>query len=447
MAKRLVILGAGESGCGTALLGLTKGYDTFVSDFGKIKPRYSSELNEMGVEWESDKHTESKILNADIIVKSPGIPDKAAIIKKATEVGIKVVSEIEFAASFTDAKLIGITGTNGKTTTTLLIHHILKNAGINVGLGGNIGKSFARQVANSIQDYYVLELSSFQLDGMFECRINQAVLTNITPDHLDRYDYKLENYIQSKFRITQNQEANDQFIYCDDDTLTKQNLNSNQGNSQMLAFSINHEVQNGAFLSGSEIIVRQTKQNKEFIMPINQLTISGKHNIYNSMAAAIVVNSFEIRDDNVRKSFSDFQNVEHRMEWVGKVKGVEFINDSKATNVNSAWFALESMETSVVWIAGGTDKGNDYSMLQKLIKEKVRVIVCMGLDNSKIHQAFGSDVELIINTTSAVEAVNAAYSFAKNGETVLLSPACASFDLFNDYEDRGNQFKLAVKAL
>jgi UDP-N-acetylmuramoylalanine--D-glutamate ligase len=292
-----------------------------------------------------------------------------------------------------------------------------------------------------------LELSSFQLDGMFESRINQAVLTNITPDHLDRYDYKLENYINSKFRITQNQDETDQFIYCDDDALTTQNLNLNKGNGQMLAFSINHEVQNGAFLSGNEIIVRQTKQNKEFIMPINQLTISGKHNIYNSMAAAIVVNSFEIRNDNVRKSFSDFQNVEHRMEWVGKIKGVEFINDSKATNVNSAWFALESMETPVVWIVGGTDKGNDYSMLQELVKEKVRVIVCMGLDNSKIHQAFGNDVELIINTTSAVEAVNAAYSFAKNGDTVLLSPACASFDLFNDYEDRGNQFKLAVKAL
>jgi UDP-N-acetylmuramoylalanine--D-glutamate ligase len=418
-----------------------------VSDFGKIKPKYSDELSEMGVEWESEKHTEAKILNADIIVKSPGIPEKSPIIKKALEAGIKIVSEIEFAAGYTDAKLIGITGTNGKTTTTLLIHHILKNAGINVGLGGNIGKSFARQVANSKHDHYVLELSSFQLDGMFESRINQAVLTNITPDHLDRYDYKLENYINSKFRITQNQDETDQFIYCDDDALTTQNLNLNKGNGQMLAFSINHEVQNGAFLSGNEIIVRQTKQNKEFIMPINQLTISGKHNIYNSMAAAIVVNSFEIRNDNVRKSFSDFQNVEHRMEWVGKIKGVEFINDSKATNVNSAWFALESMETPVVWIVGGTDKGNDYSMLQELVKEKVRVIVCMGLDNSKIHQAFGNDVELIINTTSAVEAVNAAYSFAKNGDTVLLSPACASFDLFNDYEDRGNQFKLAVKAL
>jgi len=447
MTKRLVILGAGESGCGSAALGTTKGYDTFVSDFGIIKPKYIDELSKIGVEWESEKHTESKILNADLIIKSPGIPDKAPIIKKAVESGIKVVSEIEFAAQFTDAKLIGITGTNGKTTTTMLTHHLLKNGGIKVGLGGNIGKSFARQVATENLDCYVLELSSFQLDGMSETRIHQAVLTNITPDHLDRYEYKLENYIQSKFRITQNQSEIDQFIYNDDDPLTLQNLKYTNGNGQKLAFSINHEVQNGAFLSGNEIIVRLNNLNKEFMMPLNRITISGKHNIYNSMAAAIVANSFEIRKDNIRESFSDFTNVEHRMEWVARIKGVDFINDSKATNVNSAWFALESMETPVVWIAGGTDKGNDYESLKDLVKEKVRVIVCMGLDNSKIHQAFGHDVELIINTTSAEDAVNAAYRFAKNGDTVLLSPACASFDLFNDYEDRGNQFKQKVRAL
>lgn len=447
MAKRLVILGAGESGCGTAVLGLAKGYDTFVSDFGIIKPKYTDELKELGVEWESEKHSESKILNADIIVKSPGIPDKAAIIKKAKEVGIKIVSEIEFAAKYTNAKLVGITGTNGKTTTTMLTHHILKNGGINVGLGGNIGKSFARQVATEKHDCYVLELSSFQLDGMIETRINQAILTNITPDHLDRYDYKLENYIASKFRITQNQKAEDQFIYCDDDPLTKDNLNFNKGNGQKLAFSINHEVMNGAFLHGKEIIVRLTNLNKEFNMPINQLTVSGKHNIYNSMAAAIVANSFEIRKESIRESFSDFTNVEHRMEWVARIKGVDFINDSKATNVNSTWYALESMETPVVWIAGGTDKGNDYTSLKKLVKDKVNVIVCMGLDNSKIHQAFGADVDLIINTTSAEDAVEAAYKFSKKGDTVLLSPACASFDLFENYEDRGNQFKACVKAL
>ncbi len=447
MSERLVILGAGESGCGTAVLGLSKGYDMFVSDLGIIKPEYKDELNKIGVEWECEKHTESNILKADIIVKSPGIPDKAPIIKKAKDAGIKIISEIEFAAKYTNANLIGITGTNGKTTTTLLTYHILKNGGINAGLGGNVGKSFARQVATEKHDCYVLELSSFQLDGMYETRIHQGVLTNITPDHLDRYDYNSENYIKSKFRITQNQTEHDQFIYCDDDPLTINNLKFNKGNGQPLAFSINHEVMNGAFLSGNEIIVRLTKLNKEFIMPINQLTISGKHNIYNSMAASIVANSFEIRKDSIRQSFSDFTNVEHRMEWVARIKGVDFINDSKATNVNSAWFALESMETPVVWIAGGTDKGNDYSTLKNLVKEKVRVIVCMGLDNSKIHQAFGADVDLIINTTSALDAVNAAYRFAKKGDTVLLSPACASFDLFENFEDRGNQFKKQVRAL
>ncbi|MFM9944114.1 MAG: UDP-N-acetylmuramoyl-L-alanine--D-glutamate ligase [Bacteroidia bacterium] len=447
MAKRLVILGAGESGCGTAVLGLAKGYDTFVSDYGVIKPSYKDELNNIGVEWESEKHTESKILNADMIVKSPGIPDKAPIIKKVKEAGISIVSEIEFAAKYTNAKLVGITGTNGKTTTTMLTHHILKNGGIKVGLGGNVGKSFARQVATENHECYVLELSSFQLDGMYETRIHQGVLTNITPDHLDRYDYKVENYIQSKFRITQNQTDEDQFIFCDDDPLTKDNLNFNKGNGHMLAFSINHEVANGAFLRGKEIIVRLTNLNKEFIMPVNQLTISGKHNIYNSMAAAIVSNSFEIRKESIRQSFSDFTNVEHRMEWVARIKGVDFINDSKATNVNSAWYALESMETPVVWIAGGTDKGNDYSSLKKLVKDKVNVIVCMGLDNSKIHQAFGADVDIIINTTSAEDAVHAAYKFSKKGDTVLLSPACASFDLFENFEDRGNQFKMQVRAL
>jgi len=447
MAKRLVILGAGESGCGTAVLGMAKGYDTFVSDFGKIKPKYQDELNGLEVKWESEKHTESEILNADIIVKSPGIPYKAPIIKKAVEANIRIVSEIEFAAQYTDAKLVGITGTNGKTTTTMLTYHILKQGGINVGLGGNIGKSFARQVATENHDSYVLELSSFQLDGMFDTRLHHAIITNITPDHLDRYDYQIDNYIQSKFRVTQNQESNDQFIYCDDDPLTIENLKYKKGNGQSLAFSINHEVQNGAFLSGNEIIVRLESLNKEFIMPINQLTVSGKHNIFNSMAASIVVNSFQIRNESIRQSFSDFTGVEHRMEWVARIKGVDFINDSKATNVNSAWWALESMETPVVWIAGGTDKGNDYTSLKKLVKDKVRIIVCMGLDNSKIHQAFGPDVELIINTTSAEDAVDAAYRFSKQGDTVLLSPACASFDLFQDYEDRGNQFKQRVRAL
>ncbi len=447
MAKRLVILGGGESGCGTAVLAAAHGYDIFLSDAGVLKTPYKTELDQIGVKYETGKHTESKILNADLVVKSPGIPDTAPIVQKILAQGIQPISEIEFASSFTKAKLIGITGTNGKTTTTLLTHHILKNAGLSVGLGGNVGKSFARQVATDPKDCYVLELSSFQLDNLFATRINHAVITNITPDHLDRYDYKLENYIASKFRISQNQTEEDQFIVCDDDPLTKEYIKLKKGNGQLLAFSINHEVQNGAFLHGKQIIVRLPNLNKEFIMPVNQLTISGKHNVYNSMAAAIISNSFEIRKESIRQSFSDFTNVEHRMEWVTRIKGVDFINDSKATNVNSAWYALESIETPVVWIAGGIDKGNDYSMLKDLVKKKVGVIVCMGLDNSKIHQAFGADVDVIINTSSVEDAVQAAYKFSKKGDTVLLSPACASFDLFENFEDRGNQFKHQVRSL
>lgn len=447
MAKRLVILGAGESGWGSALLGITKGFETFVSDAGKIKDEYVKKLNELGVSWESGSHTESKILNADLIIKSPGIPEKADIIKKSIKNRIEIISEIEFAARYTKANLIGITGTNGKTTTTMLTYHVLKNNGISVGLAGNVGKSFAAQIANNEFENYVIELSSFQLDGMYNTKIKYAVLTNITPDHLDRYDYNINNYVSSKFRITANQTETDSFIYCDDDALTTKNLFLNKGKAIAFPFSINHEVQNGAFLNGKEIIVRLNNLNKEFIMPINQLTISGKHNIYNSMAALIVANSYEIRNESIRLSFSDFANVEHRMEWVARIKGVDFINDSKATNVNSAWYALESMDTPVVWIVGGTDKGNDYSMLKNLVKDKVRVIVCMGIDNTKIHQAFANDVDMIVNTESAQEAVNAAYRFSEKGDTVLLSPACASFDLFDDYQDRGNQFKKFVKEL
>ncbi|NUM32221.1 MAG: UDP-N-acetylmuramoyl-L-alanine--D-glutamate ligase [Bacteroidetes bacterium] len=447
MAKRLVILGAGESGCGSALLGIAKGFETYVSDLGTIKTIYSNKLKNAGIDFECGKHTESKILNADLIIKSPGISDKTDLIKKAKSLGIEIISEIEFASQYTSANLIGITGTNGKTTTTLLTYHILNNNGISVGLAGNVGKSFAAQVAENKFENYVLELSSFQLDGMFKTKIKHAVLTNITPDHLDRYEYKIENYINSKYRITQNQTETDSFIYNDDDELTIKNLHLNKGKASAIPFSINHEVQNGAFLYGNEIIVRLNNFNKEFIMPINQLTINGKHNIYNSMAAAIVANSYEIRKESIRQSFSDFKNVEHRMEWVARIKGVDFINDSKATNVNSAWYALESMDTPVVWIVGGTDKGNDYSMLLPLVKDKVRVIVCMGIDNTKIHQAFGNVVDFIVNTDNAEDAVNAAYRFAEKGETVLLSPACASFDLFNDYQDRGNQFKKYVKQL
>jgi UDP-N-acetylmuramoylalanine--D-glutamate ligase len=442
---RLVVLGAGESGAGAAYLAQQQGYDVFVSDFGAIADKYKAQLNEWGIRFEEQQHTEDEILKATEIVKSPGIPDKAPIIKKIKEKGIALLSEIEFAGRYTDAKMICITGSNGKTTTTSLTYHILKNAGLNVGLAGNIGKSFAYQVATQKFDHYVLEISSFMLDNMYNFKADIAVLLNITPDHLDRYDYKLENYAASKFRITQNQTGADCFIYCADDAETIKGMVERKFEAQLLPFSIEKTVERGAYLDHQDLIINTSLEH--FKMSINQLALQGKHNIYNSMASGIVARVLEIRNETIRESMADFQNIEHRLEFVAKISGIAFINDSKATNVNSTWYALESMSSDVVLILGGVDKGNDYSMLKELVKQKVKSIVCLGKDNSRIHDAFEDDVDVIVNTNSASEAVQVAYHLATKGDTVLLSPACASFDLFKNYEDRGDQFKQAVKEL
>ncbi len=448
MNKRLVILGSGESGTGAAILAKQKGFDVFVSDMGAIPENFKQELIHHHILFEEGKHTEELILNADEIIKSPGIPHKAEMVKKAIKKNISIISEIEFASRYTNAKKIGITGTNGKTTTTLLVYHLLQKAGLNVACGGNVGTSFARLVAKKEYDYFVLELSSFQLDDMYNFKADIAVLCNITPDHLDRYNYELQNYINSKFRITQNQTPDNVFIYCADDELTITNINKFEIKAQQLPFSYNKKISLGAYVNDKQIISSTQKENlNPFTMYINELSLKGRHNAYNSMAAAIIGQVLNIRKETIRESLSDFQNVEHRLEPVLTVGGVEFINDSKATNVNSAWYALESMEKPTIWIAGGTDKGNDYTLLKELVKDKVRIIVCMGLDNRKIHEAFGADVDMIVNTTSAKEAVHVAQKLAKPGEVVLLSPACASFDLFKNYEDRGRQFKKAVKDL
>jgi UDP-N-acetylmuramoylalanine--D-glutamate ligase len=445
LSNRLVILGAGESGVGAAILGVKLGYDVFVSDFGSIKPAFKQELQQNNIAYEQKRHSLELILNAQLIVMSPGIPASSAVLVEAAEKGIELISEIEFAARNTSATLIGITGTNGKTTTSLLTHHILKNAGLNVGIAGNIGTSFCRSVATSDHDYYVLELSSFQLDGMSKARINHAVLLNISPDHLDRYD-SYEDYISSKFRITQNQSSEDHFIYnADDETIHKHLINSNI-NATKIQFSLS-TLEEGAWLSEDSINIKLKNNNQIFKMELNQLTISGKHNTYNSMAAAIISQSLNIRNDVIRNSLMDFKNIEHRLEFVAKVKGVEYINDSKATNVNSTWYALESMKKDVVWIAGGVDKGNDYSLIEELVKSRVRVLICLGKDNMKLHDFFGDKVDMIVNAGSAEEATNLAAHFAQKGDAVLLSPACASFDLFDNYEERGQLFKMAVRNL
>ena len=441
----LVILGAGESGVGAAYLAQQQGYDVFVSDFGAIADNYKKQLQGWNISFEEKQHTEAEILSAVEVIKSPGIPDKAPIVKKLKEKGIPVISEIEFAGRYTDAKIIGITGSNGKTTTSSLIYHILKNADLNVGLAGNIGKSFAYQVATEKFEYYVLELSSFMLDDMYKFKVDIAVLLNITPDHLDRYDYKMENYVASKFRITQNQTAADYFIYCADDPETIKGMESRSFTGQQLPFSIEKEIKTGAYLDKDNIVINIHQQH--FQMSIKELALQGKHNIYNSMASGIVAKVLDLRNETMRESMGNFKNIEHRLESVGKISGISFINDSKATNVNSTWYALESMTSDVVLILGGVDKGNDYSMLKELVKQKVKAIVCLGKDNERIHAAFEDDVHLIINTASAQEAVQTAYHLATKGDTVLLSPACASFDLFKNYEDRGRQFKQAVKEL
>lgn len=440
-----MILGGGESGVGTAILGLKKGFEVFVSDFGKIKEKYKQVLINNGIEWEEEGHSEAKILSADIVMKSPGIPDKAPIVKKLREKGVKVISEIEFASKYTKATIVGITGSNGKTTTASLTYELLKDGGLNVALGGNIGKSFAEQVSEEKFENFVLELSSFQLDGIETFAPHIAVLTNLSPDHLDRYDYKYENYIASKFRITMNQTSQDYFIYDADDVEIIKWLSQNSIKSQPLPFSVKKELNQGAFKRNNEIIIKIN--NTEFTMPIATIGIQGEHNVKNAMAASTVATLLRIRKQTIRESLEGFQGVEHRLEKVLKINNVMYINDSKATNVNATFFALDSMENPTVWIVGGVDKGNDYSELLPLVNEKVKAIICLGVDNEKIINAFGNVVDTIIETDSMAMAVQVAYKLAERNNTVLLSPACASFDLFENYEDRGRQFKEAVRNL
>lgn len=446
MKKRMVILGAGESGIGAALLANQNGYDVFVSDGGAIKPNFKAELQQNKIAFEEATHTEAAILNADEVMKSPGIPEKNALVKKIREKGIPVISEIELAYRYKGkSKIIGITGTNGKTTTTSMIYHICKHGGADCAIVGNIGYSFARQVAVDPKDLYVVEISSFQLDDIITFRPDVAVLTNITEDHLDRYEYKMENYINSKFRITENQQAGDVFIYNLDDEVTSKNINRYPIKSTLYPITMSKELPQGAYLKNAELHLKWKTEDVQ--MNIKDFAIKGKHNHYNSMAAGLAATAVDIKKDRIREALQTFQSLEHRMEPVITIKGVEFINDSKGTNVNSTWFALESMEKPTILILGGVDKGNDYSILKELVKEKVKAIVCMGLENRKIHEAFGDIVPLIVNTASAKEAAQAAFHFASKGDVVLLSPACASFDLFKNYEDRGNQFKQAVKEL
>lgn len=444
---RLVILGSGESGVGSALLAKQKGFNVFVSDKGTMKEKYKSLLIENGILFEEGKHSEELIFNADEVIKSPGIPEKTELVQQLRTKNIPVISEIEFAGRYTNAKKICITGSNGKTTTTLLTYHILKKAGYNVGLGGNVGKSFALQVAKEKHDYYVLELSSFQLDDMYAFKADVAVLMNITPDHLDRYDYQFEKYVASKFRITQNQTAADAFIYCDDDQVVSEFMKSHEIKAEKIPFSIKHQIKgNGAFLHQNQLTLKYKNQNP-LIMTIEQLALQGKHNVYNSMAASIAASIVDVRKEIIRESLQDFQNIEHRLEFVASINGIEFINDSKATNVNSAWYALESMQKPTVWICGGQDKGNDYDELKEIVKSRVKAIVCLGTDNKKIIKAFKDIVDQIVEVKTAAEAVAVSYKLSQKGDAVLLSPACASFDLFQNYEDRGMQFKAAVRGL
>ena len=443
--QRLVILGGGESGVGTAILGKKQGYEVFVSDFGAIKDNYKEVLNINGIAWEEETHTENLILNADVVMKSPGIPEKVPIVKKLIEKEIPVISEIEFATPFTSAITIGITGSNGKTTTTMLTYHLLKSAGLNVGLGGNIGKSFAWQVADENYDCYVLELSSFQLDGIRNYKPHIAIITNISPDHLDRYEYKYENYIASKFRITMNQDENDYLIYDDDDEAISNWLQNNKTNAQLIPFSLTKTFEKGAFIKNNNMEVNINQE--EFEMKTTDISLEGKHNMKNAMAATSVAQLMKIRKQTIRESLSNFQGVAHRLEKVLKIQNVQYINDSKATNVNATFFALDSMTVPTVWIVGGVDKGNDYSELMSLVREKVKAIICLGVDNKKIIDAFGNVVDIMVEVESMSDAVKTAQHLVERGDAVLLSPACASFDLFQNYEDRGNQFKSAVRNL
>ena len=442
--KRLIILGGGESGVGTALLGKEKGFEVFVSDKGKIKEKYKDVLIHNEIEWEDETHTESKILNADLVMKSPGIPEKVALVKQIREAGISIVSEIEFASKFTNATLVGITGSNGKTTTATLTHHILKQE-LSVGLSGNIGDSFANQLLENDFENYVLEISSFQLDDIETFKPNIAVITNITPDHLDRYDYKFENYIKSKFKIAQNQTKEDFLIYDADDEVIVNHLKNHPVQSTLLPFSLSKIIENGAYLDNDNIKI--TIDNSQIIMPTKNLTLEGKHNIKNAMAASTVSHLLRIRKQTIRESLENFQAVEHRLENVLKINKVQYINDSKATNVNATYYALESMDAPTVWIVGGVDKGNNYNELFSFVNEKVKAIICLGVDNEKLIETFGGMVDVIIETQFMSEAVKIAYKVSNAGDSVLLSPACASFDLFENYEDRGRQFKNAVRNL
>ena len=443
--ERIVILGAAESGVGAAILAQSRGYEVFVSDKGMIKEDFKRVLASHQIAFEESGHSEEKILSAKEIIKSPGIPEKAAVIQLLRTKNIPVISEIEFAYRFTKSVIVAITGTNGKSTTVSLTYHILKNAGLDVSLVGNIGKSFAAQIAERDTSYYVAEISSFQLDDCYEFAPHIAVLTNLSDNHLDRYHYNFDSYADAKFRITQKQTANDYFIYCKDDTKTFDAMKRHSMKSKKIAFSQKEKLNEGAFLENSEIIFNL--RNNSFSMSPLNLGLRGRHNIYNSMAAGIVACTLNIRKDVIRESLSDFKALEHRLEWVADIHGIEFINDSKATTVNAAWYAMESINKPIVWIAGGVDKGNDYSLLVDLVKSKVKAIVCLGLDNRKIHEAFSKSVDLIVNTQSMSDAVKSAYRLATNGDCVLLSPACASFDLFENFEDRGRQFKAAVRAL
>jgi len=442
----MVILGGGESGVGAALLAKQKGYDVFLSDGSSLKKEYRNELTEAGIAFEEGQHAEDLILNADEVMKSPGIPEKAAIVKMIRAKGIPVISEVELAYRYKgNSKIIAITGSNGKTTTTALTFHICKEAGLDAALVGNIGDSFAKQVALDPRPLYVVEVSSFQLDDIDTFRPDIAILTNITEDHLDRYEYKFENYIRSKFRITMNQQANDTFIYCADDEVTLKYLTEYNIKSNQLPISMKRELPNGAFIKDGDMYVRT---GQDFTtMSVFDFALKGKHNQYNTMAACVAATTMDIRKDKIRDAVQNFQSLEHRMEHVATVRGVDFINDSKATNVNSTWYALESMTKPTILILGGVDKGNDYSLIADLMKEKVKAVICLGTDNSKIHEAFDNMVGTIVNTNNALDAVHAAFHFAEKGDVVLLSPACASFDLFKNYEDRGTQFKQAVKEL
>lgn len=443
--KRIVVLGGGESGAGAAVLAKQKGFDVFLSDSSTLKPKYRDMLDAHGIRWEEGGHTEEDILNADEIIKSPGIPDKAPIIRKLTAQGTHIISEIEFAGRYTKSKMICITGSNGKTTTTMLTYHILKSAGVDVGLAGNVGNSLALQVAESPHEVYVIELSSFQLDGMYDFKADIAILLNITPDHLDRYGYEMQNYVNAKFRILQNQTSEDAFIFWMDDPIIAREIAERHPAATLYPFSETHEEGAKGYTENGQIVVETA--NGTFTMDRILLALTGTHNLYNSLAAGIASKIAGIHNDKIRASLSDFTGVEHRLEKVTRVRGVDYVNDSKATNVNSCWYALQSMTTKLVLILGGTDKGNDYREIEDLVKQKVRALIFLGTDNRKLHDFFDGKVSLIEDARSMEEAVNKAYRLAEKGDTVLLSPCCASFDLFKNYEDRGEQFKTCVRNL